>query len=283
MDDAPAPRIALMLSGLPRHWRRCLPTQLALFQNYAVDVFFHFWDVVNDAEKDEIVSLLKPRAYQFEAPQDFSAADDDPSLRRDSINIPSRMFSQYYSWRGVARLIEPHLNDYTHAMRSRSDLNFVYGVEHIVPQLKPNDILLSWWNENVLSDIFAFGGIQAIYRFHTLYDHVRDYVPHILFNPEALLSLHLLKKEDIHIYTENFQYCYVRRGHMDSYTDEQALRECPGRNKWLEPEIVAAHKDYHSHIGGEAGIKHVNDFRFIQVAMLIEQVAERAKTGSDKK
>jgi len=283
MDAKSTPRIALMISGLPRQWRRCLPTQLALFQNYAFDVFFHFWDVVDEAEKEEIVNLLQPRAHQFETPRDFSAADSDPLLQCDAINIPSRMFSQYYSWRNVARLVEPYLNDYTHALRSRSDLNFVYGIEHIIPQLKPGDILLNWWNEKlVLSDVFALGGMQPIYHFHTLYDHLHEYASQILFNPEALLSLHLHRNLDIHIYTEGFQYCYVRRAHMDKYTDEQALRENPGRNKWLDPEIFTAHKNHFSHTHGEPGVKYVNDFRLTQVATLVKELAEKSKNGLSK-
>ena len=174
MEQNQRPRIALLLSGLPRLWRQCLASQMDLIQDYPHDVFFHFWDTIDANEKDEIVDRLKPRAYCFEPPQDFSHVDTDASIVPDNINIPSRLFSQYHSWRSVGRLVEPFKNDYDLGIRSRADLQFAYTLDHMLPKLKPNDIVIPWWNEKiVLSDLFAVGGIEPILYYHTLYDHVR--------------------------------------------------------------------------------------------------------------
>jgi len=274
------PRVAVLLSGLPRQWRTCLPTQQALLQDFNADFFFHFWDTVDDKEKEEIVSLLKPRAYCFQPPRDFSEADSDPTLLQDTINIPSRMLSQYYSWREVGKLVEPFRDDYDLGMRSRADLHFVYSLNHIIPKLKPMDILVSWWKKDyVLSDLFAIGGMEPVLYFHQLFDHVREYASGREFNSEVLLTAHFEARQDFHIYTEEGQkFFFVRRPHMENYTPEQAMLEDPGRNKWLDTEIVAAHEQFHKEQKGEAGACHVKGFREKQLLMLAEEVRVKRAT-----
>lgn len=273
------PRIAVFLSGLPRQWRTCLPTQQALLQDFDADFFFHFWDTIDDKEKDEIVSLLKPRAHVFEKPRDFSEADRDPAFRHDAINIPSRMLSQYYSWREVGKLVEPFRDDYDFGMRSRADLHFVYSFNAAVLQLRPKDIFIPWWKKGyVLSDLFAFGGIETILYFHELFDHAKQYAAGREFNSEVLLTAHFEARNDFSIYTDERQYFFVRRPHMGKHTVEQALLENPGRNKWLDPEIVEAHEQFHKEQEGEAGASHVKGFRAKQLLMLAEEIREKRAT-----
>ncbi len=270
------PRIALMLSGLTRQWRRCLPSQLALLRDYPVDVFFYFWDTIDAKEKQEIVDLLKPRAYAFAPPQDFSALDSDPTINPDLINVPSRMFSQYTGWRNVGKLVEPYRNEYQLGMRSRADLQFVYTIDHIIPMLKPNDILIPWWEEGkLLSDIFAIGAIEPILYYHTLIDHVREYTKTRQFNSELMLTAHFEQRRDIHVYTDAAKYFFVRRPHMENYTVEQAMLEDPGCNKWLDPEVVQAHSDYHQQQKGEEGALYVKDFRHVHLNKLVEDVKQK--------
>lgn len=268
------PRLAVFLSGLPRQWRACLPTQQALLQKYSVDFFFHFWDTIDDDEKNELVSLLKPRAYAFEKPRDFSDSDTDPAFEHDNINIPSRMLSQYYSWRAVAKLVEPFRAEYDLGMRSRADLHFVYALDEVIPKLKSNDILLSWWKKDyVLSDLFAIGGMEPILYFHELFDHVRAYAPNREFNSEVLLTAHFEARNDFHIYTaEGQNWFFVRRPHMENYSVEQAMAENPGRNKWLDPEIVEAHESFHKGQKGEAGVSLVKGFRHTQLLKMAEEL-----------
>ncbi len=272
------PRIAVLLSGLPRQWRACLPTQQALLQDYDADFFFHFWDAVDDKEKEEIVSLLKPRAFVFEKPRDFSDADTDPAFRHDNINIPSRMFSQYFSWREVARLVEPFKADYDLGMRSRADLHFVYTLDNVIPTLKAKDLWVSWWKKDyVLSDLFALGGMEPILYFHKLFDHARDYAATREFNSEVLLTAHFEARNDFHIHTNEGQSVFfVRRPHMENYTVEQALFEDPGRNKWLDPEIVDAHEKFHKDKKGEAGASFVSAFRDNQLVTLANEIRLKA-------
>ncbi len=263
-------------------WQRCLPTQIDMFQENQVDVFCHFWDVIEDAEKQAILKLLNPKAYLFEKPQDFSALDVKGGVKiPDNINIPSRMASQYYSWRAVARLFEPLSKDYNFAVRTRSDLQFVYSIEHIFPQLKPKDIVMPWWQESeLLSDIFAFGDIDIMLHYHKMFDYMMKYAETEIFNSEVLLMHHMKYCHDAHIITDNRQYYFVRRPHMDMYTIEQCLQENPGRNKWLDPEVVDAHKGFYKMRAGDIGLEHIENFRSFQLDKLREEIAE--KTGSDK-
>ncbi len=187
------------------------------------------------------------------------------------------MLSQYYSWRGVGQVFAPFKAEYDLAMRSRTDLQFVYGISHIFPQLKPIDLVMQWWEKDyLLSDLFALGGVEPIAHFHTLYDHVRSYAETKLFNSETLLATHLEQRPDFHIYAETFRYFFVRRPHMANYTIEEAMQEKPGRSKWLDPEIVGAHKDYFLRQDGEAGIAHVERFQRIELDKLAEETGRIA-------
>lgn len=270
-------RIALMLSGLPRQWRGSLQSQLLLFRNHQVDVFFHFWDTIDAAEKDEIVALLQPRAYVFEPPRDFLAEDTNPLYQRDTINMPSRLFSQYYSWREVANLMEPHKADYDFAMRSRSDLNFVRDLEPALKYLQPNDILAPWCQDhtNIIPDLFAFGAVNAILHYHKIMDYLQKLASQCCFNPEVLLRAHLDTYPNIQTLTTEERYFFVRRPHMTTYSAEQALREDPGLNKWLDPEQATSFRELHRRLNGDAGARHVEAFRYAQGQRLVVEVAQK--------
>jgi hypothetical protein len=258
-----------------------LPSQLNLLKDFQFDVFFHFWDVIDDAEKEEIVALLKPRAYFFEKPKDFSAMDHDPAIVPDHITPPSRIFSQFYSWHQVGQLVEPLKHDYSIGMRSRSDLQFVFNINHIIPKLKADDILIPCWNvDEFLSDLFALGGIETILYYHRIYEHAKDYAVTKIFNAENILTKHFQLCPDYHLYLENFKYFFVRRPHMENYTNEQAMLENPGQNKWLDPEIVAAHTNFHTMKNGEGGVAYVEQFKRVQLTALVADVRE--KLGSKK-
>jgi hypothetical protein len=254
-------RYALLLSGLPRQWRTCLPTQLALFEGLPLDVFFHFWDVIPTPEKAELIDLLRPRAFTFERPLELAHHDADPLYQRDNINVPSRLISQYASWRRVGALFAPLRADYRFAVRSRSDLHFVRPIATTLAQLQPDHMLVPWNAPGaLLSDLFAIGAPEAMTHYHDMLSFVRAYAPGTPFNPECLLMRHLAAWPGLKIITGAEALFYVRRPHMDNYTTEQALAEEPGRSKWHDPEIVAEHKAYFQKRAGEAGVRHVEEF-----------------------
>jgi len=275
-----AEKIALLLSGLPRLWRKCLPTQLAMFTNHRVDVFCYFWDTIDAAEKADLLGLLKPKDWRFAAPADFSAEDVNPLYTRDRINIPSRMCSQYASWRGVADLFAPHAQNYRLAVRSRSDLQFIARLDDAAAVLGVHDLLLPWWDVGQLySDLFAVGGAQVILHYHRLLDGLPEYAKTNIFNPEVLLMHHLAQYPGLRVGNGGRDRFFVRRPHMDNYTIEQAMRENPGFNKWLDPETVAYHKEGFARRYGEAGLAFVDQFRDEQMQYADQMVWMPTKKG----
>lgn len=268
MLDLTMPRIALLLSGLPRQWRRSLPTQLKLFAE-PIDVFFHFWDVIDYQEKVEMVDLLRPKAYCFEPPRDFSKIDSDPRVKRDSISVPSRLLSQYYSWHQVGRLFEPSIEQYDLGIRSRTDLQFIKSMNSIRYRFGGHDLLVPWWETGgLLSDIWAIGGVNAILYYHKMYEKVQDYAKSTLFNAELLIMNHLRQQPQIKVSTTSRKLFFVRRPHMEHYSVEQAMSEHAGQNKWLDPEVIAAHKDFFRHTGDQAGEAKVERFAEFQLVEL---------------
>lgn len=254
-------RYALLLSGLPRQWRLCLPTQLALFEGLQLDVFFHFWDTIPTAEKAELIDLLQPRAFTFERPLDLSHHDTDPLYQRDAINVPSRLISQYASWRRVGMLFAPLRAEYRAAIRSRSDLHFVRPIANILAQLAPDHMVVPWHQPGtLLSDIFAIGPPDAIVHYHDLISAARSYAATTLFNPEYLLMRHIAAWPGVKLITGAEQLFYVRRPQMQDCTTEEALALDPGRSKWQDPEVVAAHKAFFRRLAGEEGENYVSEF-----------------------
>ncbi|MEI7712575.1 MAG: hypothetical protein WCI94_14145 [Rhodospirillales bacterium] len=261
-------RVALLYSGLPRMWRACHATQLALFPGAEIDVFFHFWDTVDRAEKQAIVDAMRPKSFVFEAPRDYGFVDRYPEVRTDRINIPSRLVSQYMSWRKVATQFQPYAPRYDLAVRSRSDLYFFDGIRYDLANVATGGISLvayRWPEDNkLLSDMFAIGKPRAIVYFHSLIDTIWNYVPQTPFNPEALITRHLAvllrQAKGAAVFALPDLPCFVFRPHMVGWTAEQCMAEGPGVSKWRDPEVVAAFRRYHGAARGAAGLAHVDSF-----------------------
>jgi hypothetical protein len=254
-------KTALLLSGLPRFWRTCLPTQMAMFAPGEVDVFFHFWDVLSAGEKDAIVDQVRPKAYRFEPLRDFSAFDRNPNITPDKINVPSRLASQYASWKGVAELFAPYRADYPFAMRSRSDLQFVRSIAPALAELGPNAIMLYWAVPGrQVSDVFAVGGSDVILTYLRLFDRLENYAAEVEFNPEILLTHHLEQILGVRVLTQTTPTFFIRRAHMENASIDACLAEDPGFNKWQDPELVACTENYFRARQGEDGVRFVHDF-----------------------
>ncbi len=267
-------RVALLYSGLPRMWRECHETQLRLFPGAQVDVFFHFWDTVPEKEKWAIIDTMKPRDFIFETPRDYSFVDLYPEVHPDNINVPSRLISQYMSWRKVATLFQPYAPRYDLAVRSRSDLYFFDGIRYDLANVAQGGVSLVTyqWPEDkgVLSDMFAVGKPHAVVYFLSLIDSLWSYLPTMGFNPETIITHHLMtllrNTNHIAMFTLPDLPCFVFRPHMVGWSAERCIAEGPGIGKWRDPEIVAAHRRYHGATQGEAGLALVERFASAQLA-----------------
>jgi|GEM_PF-1547846 len=261
-------RIALLYSGLPRMWRECHATQMALFPGADIDVYFHFWDTVDAAEKCAIVETMKPAAYLFEPPRDFGAVDRYPWLKPDNINVPSRLISQYVSWRQVATLFQPFAPGYGLAVRTRSDLFFFDKIKYDLANVASGGISLVGylWPEmpSLLSDMFAIGKPRAIVHYLSLIDFVWRYALTDFFNAETLITRHISTMvnagQKSFVYVMRESPFFVFRPHMAGWTPEQCRSEGPGISKWRDPEIVAEHKRYHGQKQGPEGEAMVDAF-----------------------
>ena len=275
-------RIALLFSGLPRQWRHCARSHSALFRRNDVDTFFHFWDTVDEGEKRQIVAAYRPRAYLFEPSLDFSFAESCYK-NVDRINAPSRMLSMYYSWKQVATLFQAYKNasgiNYDFAVRLRADLRFFSSLDVFLPALRSNDLLLSNYNDfQIINDMFALGGIGPIMHYHSLYDYIPKYQSKVPFNPEQMLRLHLSKtSQPMRLLTTRL-VMLVFRPHMVGVPVEECLKQDPGENKWLDPEIVADHASSHTRRIGQRGQQHVASFKEHQLEKLHERGRSQQKS-----
>jgi hypothetical protein len=255
-------------------WRECHETQLRLFPDAEVDVFFHFWDTVPEKEKWAIIDTMRPRDFIFETPRDYGFVDSYPEVHPDNINVPSRLVSQYMSWRKVATLFQPYAPRYDLAVRSRSDLFFFDGIRYDMANVTQGGISLVTyqWPENkqVLSDMFAVGKPRAIVYYLSLIDSLWSYVSNATFNPETLITQHLMtllrNASQLAMFTLPDLPCFVFRPHMADWSHERRLAEGPGISKWRDPEIVAAHRQYHETRHGNAGRERVERFASAQLA-----------------
>jgi hypothetical protein len=250
---------------------------LDLFRQHETDVFFHFWDTVDDAEKQQIVARYQPKAYSFEPQLDFTA-DGEQFTRRDNINSPPRLLSMYCGWRRVAAVFEWYRQQtnqhYDFAVRLRADLMFFGQLDGYIPALGPRDLVVSGYNDfGIVNDTFAFGGVDAILYYHSLFDRLTQYHhrDQVLFNPEHLLAHHLNSNNlGLRVFKEQI-VMLVFRPHMVGMPIEECLKEHPGASKWLDPEVVAAHKEFHVRKHGQAGEVLVEVFKAQQL-QFIEQV-----------
>jgi hypothetical protein len=256
-------KIALLFSGLPRQWQHCAESQHRLFRDNPTDVFFHFWDTVDDAEKSRIVEAYRPKTHQFEKPADFTAQERQIKLL-DRINTPARALSQYYSWRAVARLFEAHCaqtgDRYDFAVRIRADLLFTCALDKILPVIQQNQIFLSNLNNfGMINDTFALGPVAPILYFLSIYDHIMEYTKTIQFNPEMLLIEHLRRRSDIKLLSAPFPFL-VFRPHMVGRPINECMKENPGWNKWEDPEIVRDHLAGSARTGSAQRVAMVQSF-----------------------
>lgn len=269
-------RVALLYCGLPRMWRECHASQMALFEGAEVHVFCHFWDVVSADEKAEIIATLQPARYIFETLPDLAITDRFENLTRDSITIPSRLLSQYASWMKLAALFAPFAPMFDIAMRSRTDLQFHASIApaiELVRQLHAEIALFEWPYQDathtLFSDTCSIGTPRAVIYFLNILARIWDYAPTGVFNPEHMLTTHIHAHPGALKLASVKQWpFFVRRPSMAGWPLERCIAASAGDTKWQEPEIVDAHKRHHGELYGEAGRQYVDQFREVRLKSL---------------
>ena len=251
-------------------WEECVSTHRALFPGATVDVFCHFWDTIEPAERQRLIAAMKPGCWQFEAPQDYGLVDTYEFLKPDNINPPPRMVSQYTSWHRVGALFAPYAPLFDVAVRMRTDLFFHQPLAVDLEAIAKRQLgfVGYHWTERkgVLFDAFALGTPGYILHFHMLMSRIWDYAAEHVFNPEVLITRHVQEyPKMLAIEVRETLPFFIRRPHMAGWPMEDCLKEGPGVTKWRDPDIHQAYLDYHEGRGGEAGAQHVNRFRAHQL------------------
>ena len=255
-------KIALLIAGLPRQWRYCIQSQLDMLKNHEVDVYCWFWNTLPPQERMRLTNSIKGlKACAFESPRDFGDWDDNLDITPDNINIPSRMMSQYYAWSKVAELFLNNKGDYDLAIRSRSDLQFVTGIDDILDKVTSEGLVVPWTEKDVfISDLFAVGRVSQILYYLSMYQFIERYAEDTLFNSELLLARHLFDKVGVNLVIDEklSERFFVRRPYMKNMSPEECLKHPAGMSKWLDPEIISAHEKLR-------GVGHVTQFREKQI------------------
>lgn len=257
-------KVALLFSGLSRLWSHCVQSQLALFRDTPFDVFFHFWDTVDQQEKDAIVAAYKPRAHIFQPQADFTELAKQFKIL-DRINSPARLLSQYFGWKAVAQIFQDYCRKcgqtYSHAVRLRSDLFFTVALDKVLPQVGPNDLLFSTHHDfGMVNDTFVLGGVPAVMYYMSMFDHVIRYNRTVQANAELLMMEHLrTRPPHIRIIRAPLPIL-VFRAHMVGVPIETCMQEHPGVNKWADPEVLRDHIDSNVAAGNPARAAEVEQF-----------------------
>jgi hypothetical protein len=253
-------------------WEECVATHRAQFPGAEIEVFCHFWDTIQDEERQRLRSALRPTLCHFENPPDYSVVDTYDWLRRDLINVPSRMVSQYASWQRVGTMFIPYAPLFDVVVRMRTDLYFYQPLQADLEGIAEKRIgFIGYeWTESkdVVFDAFALGTPNFMIHFHMLLSGLWDYTANSLFNPELLVTRHIEayhKKATVQM--QGRLPFFIRRPHMAGWPVDRCLAEGPGVAKWRDPEIHNAHLDYHQKISGHAGIDYVNRFRARQLRL----------------
>ena len=200
-------------------------------------------------------------------------AEESNFQRRDNINSPSRMLSMYASWREACRLFDRYQSaygvEYDFAVRLRSDLMFFAPLAPHLEQIGANDLLLTNYNDfGVVNDMFAVGGVEPIRYYSSLFNRVMGYKDHVDCNPEQMLAHHLQRRPKLFRMKTASVEMLVFRPHMVGMAIEDCLKQHPGSSKWLDPEILGAHKDFHQRSQGDLGLTHVERFASSHVKKL---------------
>lgn len=173
-------KIALCITGQPRHWKKCYQSWFSVFnqsdKNIDLDIFFHFWDSntlpgpasgshhkkVDIQEQIDIINAFSPKKYIFE---EYS---ETTLITNSDVNhkVPWWGIAQFESLYKVANLkrqyeIE-HNIQYDVVVKLRGDLIFNSGFsESFNPYKLPDNWMFSL-NPSTIYSIHSISDVAGI-------------------------------------------------------------------------------------------------------------------------
>ena len=213
-------KIAVGLSGQPRTWRHTHSSLFAFFAGHEIDVFFHTWDELDEAELAGIVAAYSPRAYRVESRPLF--LDEKRNLAERFPNLPP--FTTFDMFHSVAESLKLALaadtggEGYDLVCRTRFDTLYDGTLTGVVA---PDGCILvrpgNYDRDGGCDDQFAIGGLGAM----RLYAGVSDWLPRGLqqlsgpwFRPEVALCHYLTTVCGLSLAREPFALTLLREGQV---------------------------------------------------------------------
>jgi len=158
-------KIALCFSGQPRAYRQSYDFyRRNLLDNYDVDIYLHTW-TMNEG-REELLELLKPKAYEFEdhPPCDANQRYTNTPNARDY--PPYNNWMMVYSTWKSSLLIE---GEYDWVIRSRTD----FALNRLIPFAELDRSKLYIPDEG--NDQFAFGSQANMMQHMETFTHIDEY------------------------------------------------------------------------------------------------------------
>lgn len=200
-------KIAICISGMPRHIFECYKGILNLFPGHEVDIFFHLWNPgtpdgrdKNHVSKENILKFFNPKQYLFEEMQHFE-------------NNNQCMIYSLYKANELKKEYELKYGIYDYVLRTRPDMIYVSDINKLL-SIKDNHIITSYLGTcGILNDMLALSNSKTMDIYCEWFHHMKN--PDLQCDSGGTQCIHemlvkYLKFRNISAATEPF-YCTLYR------------------------------------------------------------------------
>ena len=162
-------KIAICISGMPRHIGKCYEGILNLFPGHNVDIFFHFWNPgtpdgydKRHLNKHDILKLFSPKMYIFEEMKHFE-------------NNSQCMIYSLYTVNELKKEYEKNNNFiYDYVLRTRSDMIYVSDINKLLPHVNDKVLISYVGTEGLLNDMNALANSKIMDIYAEWFHHMKD-------------------------------------------------------------------------------------------------------------
>ena len=188
-------KIAICYSGMFRNFQKNVDNHIEhLISKYDCDVYLSFWDVygfgavnikssiedndyITEQDKEEILSKLKPKNFEFESYNELENFFDLEGKKYDESGFApfcKNVLSMYYKIQKCGEMVKNSGIDYDLILRLRGD---VFFNEDLILQLpKENTVYhperASW--TKAMNDQLGYGNKEVMYIYYDLYNKLPE-------------------------------------------------------------------------------------------------------------
>lgn len=141
-------RVAILLSGQTRTWRRCVESHLRLFPGIEVDFYLQAW---TPASQSKLSAAYKPVVCHVEVPKEISKAKTGRMVKTVGFSLGpadhARACAMLHQWRGVHTIWEfASKGGYDAYVRLRYDLLFRDSLPRMFKSLGEAECRVPFWS-----------------------------------------------------------------------------------------------------------------------------------------